>query len=339
MRIKVKELAGLMNLSPSTVSLVLNNKPGISEATRNRVKKAVRELGYEELIIDKKEEKKSYLFIIHRKTTEETEDSLYFSQFFSEIIEGVESQIKARGYNLMISYMDGKTTREEVVEYCKGNPEGILILATDLEEDQISIFDHCNVPLVIIDNYLENKKINCITINNEKGVYEAVKYLVDMGHKRIGYLHIANHTKNFKERYFGYKRAAELCGLYIESEDIIDISAKGSEPVYRELKKNFEGKEKLPTAFFSDNDVVALCAVKALKELGYRVPDDISIVGFDNIAFAEMTDPPLTTVQIPKYLLGVIAANTIVDMKKALIGLTKIEVGTDLVIRSSVKKL
>lgn len=339
MGIKVKDLANLLNLSPSTISLVLNNKPGISEATRSRVHQAIRKLGYEDLILNEREEKKSYLFIIYRRSAEETGTSPYFSHFFSEIIEGVESQIKARGYNLMISYMDEKSAGEEIEKFPRENVEGILILATDMKEEQMNVFEDIKIPLVIIDNYMENMKLNCVTINNEKGVYEAVKHLVDMGHKRIGYLHIINNAMNFNERYFGYLRAAGICGLYIERENIVEISSHGSDQVYKEIKNIMERKANLPTAFFADNDIVAICAIKALKELGYRVPEDISVVGFDNMTFSEMTDPPLTTVQIPKHMLGVIAANTIIDMKKEPGGIMKIELGTDLILRKSVKRI
>ncbi len=339
MGIKVKDLAKILNLSASTVSLVLNNRPGISETTRGRVLQAVKDLGYEELLTVEREDKKRFLFVVYRKYGTAPEVSPYFSPLFSEIMEGVESQIKARGYNLMVSYIDEKSEGTEIEKIRNENVEGILILATDMREDQITAFENINVPVVILDNYMEHKEFNCITINNEKGVYEAVKHLADMGHKRIGYLHVMNNAWNFSERYFGYLRAAGICGLYIERENIFEITSYGSDLVYRELKDMLKEKENLPTAFFADNDIVAICALRAFKELGYKIPEDISIIGFDNMALSEMSDPPLTTVQVPKHRIGVIAANTIIDMNKDEPGIMKIEAGTSLIIRKSVKRV
>jgi len=339
MGIKVKDLANMLNLSSSTVSLVLNNRPGISEVTRNRVRQAVKDLGYEELLINDIVEKKTILFIVYRKHGIAPASTPYFSQLFSEIIEGVESQMKARGYNLMISYIDEKSIREEAVKIRKENVEGVLVLATEMEEEQIKPFEDIKIPLVIVDNYMEHKEYNCITINNEKGVYEAVKYFTDMGHRTIGYLHVRNSTKNFSERYFGYLGAMEKCGIEINRDNIFEIGADGGEVVYQELKHKLKKRENLPTAFFADNDIVAMCVMRVLRELGYKIPEDISIIGFDNMTLSEMLDPPLTTIQIPKHKMGVVAANTIIDIHENVEGVMKIEVGTKLIIRKSVKCL
>ncbi len=338
MGIKVKDLAHILNLSSSTVSLVLNNKPGISEETRTRVFQAIKDLGFEELYASEIADKKSYLFMIYQKSVIEPGGDSCLSSGFSEIMEGAQSQIKARGFNLMISYINEESIFTELNKVRKENLEGILILATDMSEKQITFLEEIKIPVVMIDNYMEHKKFSCITVNNEKGVYEAVKYLKDMGHKSIGYLHINNRTMNFSERYYGYLRAMELCGLYIDRENIFKVTAYGEEWAYQELKNMLKNRE-LPTAFFADNDILAVCAIRALRELGYKIPEDISIVGFENTALSELTDPPLTTIHIPQNLIGIIAANTVIDTGKELKGLLKIEVGTSLIIRNSVKQL
>lgn len=339
MEIKVKNLAKMLNLSSATVSLVLNNKPGISEATRNRVRQAVKELGHEELLRNETTEKKNILFIVYRKNGISPTSTPFFSQLFSEIIEGVESQVKARGYNLMISYIDETTIMEEAAAIRKKNVEGILVLATEMREEQITAFETIKIPLVIVDNYMEQKEFNCITINNEMGVYKVIRHFSDMGHQRVGYLHVGENSNNFTERYFGYLRAMEKCGLEALPEDIIEIATNGGEAVYLELKQNLKERGNLPTAFFADNDIIAICAMRVFRELGYRIPEDISLIGFDNMILSEMLDPPLTTIQIPKHKIGVIAANTIIDINDNVEGVMKIEVGTKLVLRNSVRCL
>lgn len=339
MGIKVKDLASMLNLSPSTVSLVLNNRPGISETTRNKVRSAVKELGFEELLVTD-EHKKNILFLVYRKHGIAPASTPYFSQLFSEIIEGVESQIKIKGYNLMISYTDKENILEEAEKIKKQSVEGLLVLATEMEEEQIKIFTDLKVPVVMVDNYMEHRKFDCVTINNEQGVFQVVEHLVKMGHKRIGYLHVNRNANNFTERYYGFKRVVEQCGLQTQARDIIWIETDGGEAVYEELKHKLEEQKELPGAYFADNDIVAICAMRVFRELGYKIPEDISIAGFDNMTLSEMMDPPLTTIQIPKHKIGVSAVNLIVEkISENIEGVVKMEVGTRLIIRDSVKNI
>ncbi len=339
MAVKVKELAAMLNLSPATVSLVLNNKPGISEATRNKVRAAVRELGCEELLEDESA-KKNIMFIVYRKDSTTPNSSPYFSQIFSEIIEGVESQIKSRGYNLLISYVDQSTVWEVSANISREHVEGVLLLATEMQETQMNAFSQVQVPIVIVDNYMEHKSFDCITINNEQGVNEVVRHLVEMGHKNIGYLHIDQNANNFTERYYGFLRALDTFNIPRDAVTMVRICSGGGDAVYQNLKLALEECEHMPTAFFADNDIIAIYAVRILRELGYKIPEDVSIVGFDNIALLEVLDPPLTSIQIPKHKMGVIAANALIDkITEPMEGVVKIEVRTSLVKRKSVARI
>lgn len=340
MAIKVKDLAAILKLSPATVSLVLNNKPGISDATRKKVRDAVIELGYADMLTEDIVEKKNILFIVYRKHGATPSSTPYFAQIFSEIIEGVESQAKALGYNLMVSYVDESTVWDEAARIGKEQVEGVLLLATEMREAQMNAFADIPVPMVIVDNYMEHKEFDCITINNEQGAYEAIKHLVEMGHKQIGYLHVDANANNFTERYYGFFRAMEAFGLTMDKEHLINIRTDGGDAVYRELKRKFAEQKNMPTAFFADNDILAICAMRVFGELGYDVPGDVSLVGFDNITLSEMLNPPLTSIQIPKHKIGSVAVNTIADkMREPADGVIKVEVRTSLVKRKSVKKL
>ncbi len=336
MAVKVKDLAAMLDLSPSTVSLVLNNRPGISEATRARVREMVKELGCEELLEDEKE-KKNIIFIVYRKPNAEQEGSPYFSQIFSEIIEGIESQIKARGYNLLVSYADRDSVARVAAEIDREQTEGVLVLATEMREEQLEAFAQIRMPVVIVDNYVQNKSFDCVTINNEQGVNEVVKYFAEMGHTDIGYLHVLDSANNFTERYYGFLRAMDGLGLDCPKSRIVNISTGDGRTLYQSLKEALSGIDKMPTAFFSDNDIIAVYAMRIFREMGYRIPGDISIAGFDNIAFLEVLDPPLTSIQVPKHKMGVVAANTLIDrIREPVEGAVKIEVCTSLVVRGSV---
>jgi LacI family transcriptional regulator len=337
MGVKVKDLAKMLNVSPSTVSLVLNNRPGISDATRNKVKEAVRELGYEELLVPETEKKKNILFVVYRKHGKDASGTIYFSQLFSEIIEGAEAQARVKGCQLIISYIDQKNFGQEVERIRGERADGILLLATEMEEAQISAFLELEIPIVVLDNYIEQNQFDCVTMNNEQGVYEAVSHLVSCGHKEIGYLHVVRNANNFIERYFGYRRAMELQKVPLRQEWLIEIETEGGDALYAELKKKLEECRKLPTAFFADNDIVAITAIKVLKEMGYQVPEDVSMVGFDNMALSEMLEPPLTTIHIPKKTMGIAAVNSIMEkMQGENQAVFRTVAPTSLIVRQSV---
>lgn len=340
MGMKVKDIAKMLDLSPSTVSLVLNNKPGISEATRERVRNAVIDMGYEDLLTQETEEKKTILFVVYRKHGAAAGGSSYFSQLFSEIIEGVEYQTRAKGYNLMISYIDANNFKQEAARIRGESVEGILLLATEMEESQIEAFLNIPLPIVVLDNYIERKQYDCVTMNNELGVYEAISHFAACGHREIGYLHVVCNANNFVERYFAFQRAMEKLGMTVKKENIVEIATEGGDEVYKELKRLLGRMEHLPTAFFADNDILAICAMRVLREMGAQVPEDVSIIGFDNMALSEMLDPPLTTIQIPRRKMGMAAVNAIIEkISDESAGSLKTEVATSLIVRHSVRQL
>ncbi len=340
MAIKAKELAKMLGISPASVSLVLNNKPGVSEATRNKVFSVIKELGCEDLLPESVEETKTILFLVYRKNGTNTEETPYFSQIFSGIIEGVENQVKNSGYKLMITYADSKSIISVVEKIKAEQIEGLLLLATEMIGDQMKLFSDMHVPTVIIDNYMESEDMDCVVINNEQGVDAAVSYLVSMGHRDIGYLHVNGNAHNFMERYYGFLRSMSENQLSINDEFLIEFSSSGGDAVYPELKERIGALKRFPTAFFADNDIIAIYAMRVLREMGYRIPEDISVIGFDNISLSQMLDPPLTTIQTPKYAIGCAAVNSLVrSMSGKSEGIQKIEMKTSLIKRNSVKCL
>lgn len=341
MSIKAKDIAEMLNISPASVSLVLNNKPGVSESTRLKVLNKLEELGCVDLIPEKNDDKKTILFLIYRKRGAVVEQSPYFSQIFSGVVEGVEFQIKNLGYKLMITYADESNIVSEIEKIRQEEIDGLLLLGTEMVDDQMKLFKNMNVPTVLVDNYMKSENIDSVAINNEQGVDIAVSYLVKMGHKEIGYLHVKEDANNFQERFFGFLRSAQENNLELDDNYIIDFSTTGDDAVYVELKKRLAELEKMPTAFFADNDIVAIWTMKILRELGYSIPSDVSIVGFDDISICELLDPPLTTISTPKFEIGCVAVNTLfnkIENKSVGNGIQKIELKTKLITRSSVIK-
>lgn len=338
---KMKDLASALKVSPSTVSLVVNNRPGISEATRNKVREAIKELGCEELLTEPEKVKKDILFFVYHTHGASSSGTPYFPQLFSEIIEGIDSQVKARGYRLRITYTDKETIKEEIASLPEGEISGILILAAEMTAEEIGLLDEIKIPIVLIDNYAEMEKYDCITINNEQGIYELVRHLYEMGHREIGYLHVKRNINNFMERYFGYLTALERIGLKRCDEYIFAVETKGGEVALEEIRSVIsQSKNYLPSAIVADNDIVAMYTMRAIREIGLRIPEDVSVVGFDNMTLSEMLDPPLTTIHISKFRMGTAAVNLLIDnMEYPVLDHVKTEIGVQLIKRKSVRNL
>ncbi len=340
MSIKSKDIAKELNLSPASVSLVLNNKAGVSEVTRNRVLNYLKDLGLTDLLPENPEENKTILFLVYRKVKQVEENSHYFLQIFSKIMEGVEHQVKNFGYKLMVTYADFDTLNTEIENIKTENIQGLLILGTELLESQLDILKTLPYPIVMLDNYITNKDIDCITINNQQGVELAISHLISKGHSDISYLHVKGNANNFNERYFGFKRSLETNNLYFNEKNIISFSTSGGDAVYAELKKRISTLDKMPTAFFADNDIIAIWSIRILRELGYRIPEDVSIIAFDNIPLAEVLDPPLTTINIPKFEMGCVAVNTLINkIEQSIDCILNVELKTSLIERGSVFSL
>lgn len=336
MGFKVKDIAAELNLSPATVSLVINRRPGISEPTRERVYKALEAHGFQDALGRVRHEKKALQLIIFHKKSSSVAYSQYFSKIFSGVLEGIDVQARALGYNLMVTYADEDTLRESQ----PSGAEGILLLATDMEARYMKPLTKSGLPVVVIDNFYDMESADCVTINNHQGVFKAVRYLNDMGHRQIGYIHSLVESHNFSERAHGYRRAMEKCGLEVSPAHIFSVGIDYGQ-MTEELKALFEKSESLPTALFADNDILAMHAVKALAELNLRVPEDISIVGFDDMPLSEMLQPPLTTIGVAKNLMGALAVRRLEELlqTKDNTHTCKIETAAHLVERESVRRI
>ena len=208
--------------------------------------------------------------------------------------------------------------------------------------DEVDPFHNLGIPLVLLDNYYLDRKINAVTLNNEQGTYALVKLLYENGHRKIGYLSSGLNIASFIERKEGFFRALRKFGLEGMEKYCFDTAYPELEAC-ESFAKIIKRDSELPTAFLTDNDVVAYGAVKAMKQAGIRVPQDISIVGFDDRPICMMTEPPLTTVRIPRFRFGgeavELLVNKISQAEHHIESHVKVEVCVDLIERESVAKL
>lgn len=334
MKNTILDIASIAGVSPATVSKALNGRKGVSEYTKQKIFNIAKEKGYQK---DNNRIQKSIRFVIFKKHGLVVSDT----PFFSSLIEGIEKESRTQGYETLITHVctndvDFKETIDGIKnDYC----DGMLILATEMNFEDIGVINNINIPIVIVDNYINGKNYDSILINNTDAAFKATEFLIKNGHTRIGYLHSSIFINNFHYRKIGYLDALRENNLNAneQHEFLLEPTMEGS---YRDMKKLLEQNTiELPTAFFADNDIIAFGAIKALKEKGIKIPKDVSIVGFDDMPFCEITNPSLTTIRVFKQELGSIAVKRLIEKINSNDSITqKIEVNTELIIRNSVRK-
>lgn len=337
MSIRAKDIAEKLGVSTTTVSLVLNDKPGVGQKTRERVLKEIEALGFETKIkIKPTASLKNIRFILFKNHGLVVGDT----PFFSKLIESIEGEAKINGFNLIISYLNkDQNTREYIKQFEEDeNTAGILLLATEMQEEDINPFKESNLPVLALDNCFKNAHIDCVQIDNMQGVFHALDYLSKCGHKDIGYLHSSAYIYNFEQRYLGFKVALVENGLDFKLESVIPLEPT-IEGAYRDMKAYLK-ENKPPKALFADNDILAMGASRALKEEGYKLPDDVSIVGLDDMPYCTMMRPQLTSVQVKNESMGIVAIRRLTDIINGKTEETvKILIRTNLIIRKSVKEI
>lgn len=335
MKTIMQDIARLAGVSPGTVSNALNKRKGVRKETKERIIKIAEELGYYR---NNKEESKVIRFIIYKKHGYVVSDT----PFFSALIEGIERACRTEGYDMLVSHIiHNEHSSDDILEIIKQEQvAGVLLLATEMDEADVEPFKNLNVPVVLLDSYFKNEDFDSVLINNTRGAYQAVKHLIENGHTEIGCLESSKLINNFYYRYEGYKEALNDANLTINKQYSLFLEPT-LEGAYRDMKEFLSNKNfKLPTAYFAFNDIIAFGAIRALKEQNIIVPEHVSIVGFDDMPFCEISSPRLTTVRVYKQYMGKTAISRLIqkiseqdEMK------LKIEINTELIQRESVKDI
>lgn len=336
MKTIMQDIAKLANVSPGTVSNAINGRKGVGKETKSKIMKIAEELGY--FHTNKKEEGKVIRLILFKKHGYVVSDT----QFFSALIKACENECRQDGYELLISQViHGEHDKDDIIKIInQSTVDGILLLATEMNEDDFSSFENIDIPIVVLDSYFETKSYDYIIINNLSGSYGATKYFIDNGHTRVGFLGSSISIKNFEFRYKGFMKALIDYNLSFNQKDevLVEPTLEGS---YNDMKSYLEkNNTDLPTAFVAVNDIVALGAIKAMQEYKIKIPEEVSIIGFDDIPFSSLSNPNMTTIKVYTNDMGRLAVKRLIekicDMDEVAL---KIEIDTKLIERNSVLKI
>lgn len=347
----VKEIAKRAGVSTASVSVALNGKAGVSEMTRTKILEVAAEMGYSAVkSVEGENSGKPICFLIY---VDRIVGIAQESTFYTFVLKGVETAAKEMGYRVMVQYCYANGPDafplQELIRECSG----LLILGTDMtmvrRTELLDLIYQTmpTLPIVIVDNFIFSSYVDCVGNDNLYGAKAAVSYLVDHGHRKIGYLRAKQRITNFDDREMGVRMAlAEHLEAPYDTPTVVDVDIS-AQKAYVDICDWLDHCETLPDALFAENDIVAAAAIRAFTTYGIRVPDDVSIIGFDDIPVCEMVSPTITTVRSFKEKLGVVAMNLLhhritnrMDVHAAQeSGVVKIAMSTKVVERSSVKTL
>ena len=333
MAITAKQIAKELNISPAAVSMALNNKPGVSNETRRKIIETAKAMGYDFSKNEfSKSETKNIAFVFFHK------NFVFDTPFFTELATSIETTVHDKGYKLSVYHIHDLDNIEEQIDLIQySGCMGMILLGTIMSNEQIKPFENVKIPIVLLDTYIPGAKMDCVVINNVEGARSATDYLIRKRKAQPGYLHSSQYFHNFEERGDGFFKAVRQNGMPT-SKSIIHTLSPSVDGAYADMIELINNKEPLANCYFADNDEIAIGAMRAFKVKGYKIPEDISIVGFDNMSYSLYVDPPLTTVNVPKSYMGKIAANRLIEiMNEEFHYTTKIEINTNLIVRKSIK--
>lgn len=313
----LSDIAASVGVTPMTVSRVINESGYVSDETREKVLLAAKEMNYR---------RNGLARALKRQSTETVGLVLgdISNPYSTELARAVRETLINRGFSLFICISE-HSAKEDVVAFeslADHSVDGIIVATRSNEggDNYLRGIVESNIPVVIIGRDFQHEDVDFVSPDNFKGGFEATQHLIDLGHKRIAFVGANLKGGSSLKRLQGYLKALNDHDIEIDERLITGRNEDVSEiPGYSTEEIGFEGMKRLlslpnpPTAVFARNDFTAIGAMSAIKEAGLSIPDDIAIVGFDDVSLAVRTSPPLTTVRQPMRLEGQLAAEMLLE--------------------------
>lgn len=328
-KVTMKDIAIKAGVSKATVSMVLNKKDNsISSATKNKILKIAEELNYIPNSVARS-------LSTNRSETIGIILPDIINPFFSEIARAIEDAASKLSYNVIFCNTDNDTNKE--IKYTKllisKLVDGVVFLTGGKSSEPLEILHSNNIPFVLVDRDVEYDNNYCgIYCLNKEGVIKAIEYLISKGRKKIAFVTGNKDLNVSKQRIEGYKEAMTNYNIYCESLIFEgDFTIEGGMKVTEKILSS----NKYVDSIFYSNDIMALGGLKVLLRKGFRVPEDISVVGFDNINISNFAEPELTTVAQPIYDMGKKACELLIDIINGKPVNRKTYFNTELIIRGT----
>lgn len=307
--VSLKEIAKKCNVSVASVSKALNGYPDIGEETRNMIIKTASEMGYlpNSSAIALKTKKSHNLGVLF---ADDAANGLTHD-YFNHILEGFKKEAEARGYDITFTSKNISGMKMNYYEHCRyRGVDGVLVACEDFFHEEIRTLVKGDIPIVTIDHVFDGRI--AVVSNNTQGMEELVSYVYSRGHRKIAYVHGTDSsvTRNRKNSFF---RTCQRLGIHVPDDYVIEAP-------YRDADRAAEATAVLlslknpPTCILYPDDYAAIGGVNEIRERGLRVPEDISVVGYDGITIARILEPKLTTLCQDTAAMGKMAAEKLIDL-------------------------
>lgn len=307
MKPRIRDIAAAAGVSPATVSNVFNGRKGVGPAMQQHIFEVARKMGYTREAASQGP-RNCIRFVMIRKHGLIIMDT----PFFSQMIDGIEQACRRSGHELIMTSISlrDQDAMDRVSTVVNDAQTPFILLATELDDDYVRLFQDAKAPMVAMDRDCSALGIHSVTLDNQNAGITAAKILMRNGHRRIGYLGSAYPFQNDDRRRTGLEIALRESGLSLNPDDIfrLEPTMDGS---FRDMRAALSGRQRgdLPSAFFCMNDLIAAGANRALKETGYRLPDDISLVGMDDLPICSIIHPQLSSINVDKTGFGALAVH------------------------------
>lgn len=295
--VTMKDIAAQLDISTVTVSKALSDREGVSKELREKIKSVAEEMGYRYNSLAKgMKEGKSYNIgvVIADRFVKDDVDAFYLKMYHNV----VKALSKANYYGIM-EIVSARAEKELLIPniISDNKVDGVIILG-QMSSEYLAVIKKTSIPLVFLDFYDELLDVDSVIGDSFYGSYTLTNHVISRGHKEIGFVGNIFATSSILDRYLGYYKALITNKINLKEEWIVPDRGDDGEYI------DFALPEKMPTAFVCNCDAVAYLFVKKLKKLGYKVPEDVSVVGFDNYIFASLSSPKITTVEVDVVMMA-----------------------------------
>lgn len=333
----IDQIATDLKVSSASVSRALNDRPGVSQSLRERIWQRARELNYMPSMIARGLAT-SQTFTLGFFVREKPDLSAQTDPFYGQVLQGVEQVLAASDYHVAIGILtsdilsapnDFRFIRERRID-------GMILAGPDIPTDFILAMLATQIPVVLVDNKLAHSTVNCVNTDDDTGGYTAARHLIELSHQQIGVISGPKHWYSSVRRVRGIHYALAEAGMPMH---IIHVDRTTIESGAAATEQLLSSHPQI-TGICAVNDPMAFGAIRTARRNGRSVPDDLSVVGYDNIHWAQLNDPPLTTIDIPKGQLGQEAAKRLINvLGDGDASPVEVVVSTQLVVRQSTRSI
>lgn len=308
MKITISDIAAKAKVSKMTVSRVLSGKGHVAEETAERIKKIMEDLNFQPNLIARSlsSQKSMTIGIAIPKTAQ-----LFLDNYIAQVISGITDIAQKNDYHIMlIPYSPHSNVYLNIAR--SNLIDGMILLKSKTDDSNIDVLATYDFPFILVSNKKNHEKVNYVDTENIQGAEHAVKYLYNKGHRKIAFLAGSMDETNSKDRLNGYKSALMELNLEFKEEYVLYCDFD-RDKAYQKTGLLLSLQDR-PTAIFCSDDYMALGVLARLKENNLKVPEDIAIIGFDDIEVSSVIEPSLTTIKQPMYELGTQAANILLNL-------------------------